>query len=282
MELIVLGNRAGLAPYKDDSSAYALLLPQKWWLFDASPQILQQINREKLRLSRLQCIYISHTHGDHCGGIFGLLSVALLNRTEPLHLCVPPELWELIDHFLQLTGKLERQWLIYHELSHQKTLHIEEYQLNIHALPHGVTSFGCILTAPNQWELNYQQLKAEGIEQNQWGEYKRQLLVGAPRYRTEKQGKRIGFIFDVQSLPTNSNWQNLDLCISEATFLAADQKYAQQYQHITTVEANEFYQQMQPRAYLVSHLSRRYHESDFQAELLPGITVATLAQRYKI
>ncbi|MGL5550154.1 MAG: MBL fold metallo-hydrolase [Culicoidibacterales bacterium] len=280
MEIIILGNRAGLAPYKADSTAYALQNGQTWWLFDASPQILQQINQHKLKLSRLSHIYISHDHQDHCGGLFSLLSVSLLNRETPLMLYVPPTLVPLVELFLATTSKQVANYLVIQPLIDGKTYTFDQCQVEVTALRHEIPSYACIIETPATMQLAIDLLQADGIPKMEWAQYRN--YTGEPnRYLQSNAGNRIGLIFDTEQLPNSKQWRQLTWCCSEATFLQADADYARAYHHVTTKQANEFYQTMQPKQYVVSHLSRRYTLSDFAQELTEGIEVAEIGQKYR-
>ena len=49
-----------------------------------------QLRRNKIRIGKINHIFISHIHGDHIFGLYGLLSTySLMGRTTPLHLYAP-------------------------------------------------------------------------------------------------------------------------------------------------------------------------------------------------
>ena len=59
------------------------------------------VRRMKLKLMRLNHIFISHLHGDHCFGLPGLVStMALLNRTNSLTIHTFKDGAELFSHWL--------------------------------------------------------------------------------------------------------------------------------------------------------------------------------------
>mgnify|MGYP000700677694 CR=1 FL=1 len=56
-----------------------------------------QLRKSRLKFSRLNHIFISHLHGDHCFGLMGLISTfGLLGRTAELHIHSPKGLEELL------------------------------------------------------------------------------------------------------------------------------------------------------------------------------------------
>lgn len=58
-----------------------------------------------LKASKLEAILLTHLHGDHCFGLFGLLhTVAMEGRKEPLLLVGPEGLREMVDTVFRCSG----------------------------------------------------------------------------------------------------------------------------------------------------------------------------------
>ena len=71
MQLTFLGTSAG-APTKDRNvTGVALKQGGSWDLFDCGEATQHQLLSTPLSLPKLNRIFISHLHGDHCFGIFG-------------------------------------------------------------------------------------------------------------------------------------------------------------------------------------------------------------------
>jgi ribonuclease Z len=57
-----------------------------------------QLRKTRIRFAKINHIFISHLHGDHVFGLYGLLSTfSLMGRTNPIHLYAP----ENYDHILK-------------------------------------------------------------------------------------------------------------------------------------------------------------------------------------
>jgi ribonuclease Z len=92
MDVLFLGTASGAPTKKRNVSAIALLESKGkgWFLIDCGEGTQQQLLHTKLSLNRLRAVLITHTHGDHCYGLPGLLSsVALQGRTAPLTVIAP-------------------------------------------------------------------------------------------------------------------------------------------------------------------------------------------------
>ena len=57
-----------------------------------------QLRRSRVAFARINHIFISHLHGDHCFGLLGMVSTfGLLGRTAPLFIHAPEQLWSILE-----------------------------------------------------------------------------------------------------------------------------------------------------------------------------------------
>ena len=57
-----------------------------------------QLRRSRVAFARINHIFISHLHGDHCFGLLGIISsFGLLGRTAPLYIHAPQELESMLN-----------------------------------------------------------------------------------------------------------------------------------------------------------------------------------------
>ena len=62
-----------------------------------------QLRRSRIGFTKIQAIFISHLHGDHCFGLIGLISTfGMLGRTAPLKIYAPKQLKPLLDEQMKL------------------------------------------------------------------------------------------------------------------------------------------------------------------------------------
>lgn len=75
-----------------------------WILVDCGEGTQQQLLKSALKPSDLMVICITHTHGDHCYGLAGLLSsLGLQGRKQPLTLIAPRAIHKLLDVYQQVS-----------------------------------------------------------------------------------------------------------------------------------------------------------------------------------
>jgi ribonuclease Z len=96
MKLTILGSSSALPTSERYPSAHVLNAHERLFLIDCGEGTQMQIRKNHIRFSKINHIFISHLHGDHIFGIYGLLSTfSLMGRKNPLHLFAP-EKYELI------------------------------------------------------------------------------------------------------------------------------------------------------------------------------------------
>lgn len=97
MELIPLGTSSASIVQDRGLSAFVLRSRGKVFLFDCGDGTQFRLLKAGIRRSRIQAIFISHLHGDHYLGLFGLLiSMSLERRELPLTIVAPRELISII------------------------------------------------------------------------------------------------------------------------------------------------------------------------------------------
>jgi ribonuclease Z len=84
-ELDILGCGSATPTTLHNPSSQVLNVRDKLFMIDCGEGTQLQFRRNKLRFGRLNRIFISHLHGDHCFGLIGLIStLGLLGRTGDL------------------------------------------------------------------------------------------------------------------------------------------------------------------------------------------------------
>jgi ribonuclease Z len=98
MKLTILGSSSALPTSERYPSAHVLNAHERFYLIDCGEGTQMQLRKNRIRFSKINHVFISHLHGDHVFGIYGLLSTfSLMGRTNVLHLYAP----ENYKHILQ-------------------------------------------------------------------------------------------------------------------------------------------------------------------------------------
>jgi ribonuclease Z len=90
MKLTVLGSSSALPTSKRYPSAHVLNVHERLFLIDCGEGTQMQLRKCKIKFGKINHIFISHLHGDHIFGLYGLLSTFnLMGRETVLHLYAP-------------------------------------------------------------------------------------------------------------------------------------------------------------------------------------------------
>ncbi len=90
MKLTILGSSSALPTSERYPSAHVLNAHERFFLIDCGEGTQMQLRKNHIRFSRINHIFISHLHGDHIFGLYGLLSTfSLMGRKSPLNLYAP-------------------------------------------------------------------------------------------------------------------------------------------------------------------------------------------------
>ncbi|WP_462251432.1 ribonuclease Z [Ekhidna sp.] len=98
LELLILGSNSAAFAHRRHHTAQIFKLQDQHFLIDCGEGTQLLMKRHKVKLSRIDHIFISHLHGDHYFGLIGLLSTMhLFGRKKELLLVGPPGLKEILQ-----------------------------------------------------------------------------------------------------------------------------------------------------------------------------------------
>ena len=90
MKLTILGSSSALPTSERYPSAHVLNAHERLFLIDCGEGTQMQLRKNRIRFAKINHIFISHLHGDHVFGLYGLLSTfSLMGRENPIHLYAP-------------------------------------------------------------------------------------------------------------------------------------------------------------------------------------------------
>jgi len=272
MELTFLGTSAGVPTRERNVSAVALrpLQSANWTLFDCGEATQHQILRSSLSLFRLERIFITHLHGDHVYGIFGLLaSRGMLMCDAPLEICGPPGLEEMVTTVRRLSQLNLPYALTIRELQPGEILEFGRHHIEVVTLSHAITSYGyCWIEAERPGIFDPQKARRLGIPEGPlYGRLQRgesielkgqnippQAVMGPPR-----PGRRIAIAGDNDRPELFAACGPLELLVHEATYLQKDfDALPRKFKHTTARQLGQAAQTMGVRHLVATHFSPRY------------------------
>lgn len=101
MTLTILGSSSALPTSGRFPSAHVLNAHERLFLIDCGEGTQMQLRKTRIRFAKINHIFISHLHGDHVFGLYGLLSTfSLMGRTNPVHLYAPENYHNILKSHL--------------------------------------------------------------------------------------------------------------------------------------------------------------------------------------
>lgn len=137
MKLTILGCYSATPRTFTNPTSQVLEMKGHVFLIDCGEGTQVQLRRKKIKFSRINHIFISHLHGDHCYGLIGLVSTfRLLNRENPLHIYGPKGIKEIITLQLKLSNSWTDYPLHFHELtSTDSEVIFEDEKIRVKTIP---------------------------------------------------------------------------------------------------------------------------------------------------
>lgn len=152
LAVTILGNNSALAMHERHQTAKLVSFRTYHFLVDCGENTQGQMNRYKIKKSKINHIFISHLHGDHYYGLIGLLNTySLTNRKESLHLYAVPALKEIIELQLRAADAQLSYELIFHSLAEAGIVY-ENTELTISCFPvsHRIPCWGFVFKQRTQ------------------------------------------------------------------------------------------------------------------------------------
>src|SRR6266566_2858414 len=98
LALTILGNNSAIPAFDRHPTAQVLQNNEQSFLIDCGEGTQMQMDKYKIRKSKINHIFISHLHGDHYFGLIGVLtSMGLLGRSQDMNIYAPPVLKDIIE-----------------------------------------------------------------------------------------------------------------------------------------------------------------------------------------
>ncbi len=271
-ELTVLGSNSALPSYERFSTSHFLNINYNFFLIDAAEGVQIQLKRFKIKAFKINNIFISHLHGDHFFGLFGLLSTYnLLDRKTPVNIYAPEELKKILDSVFnaEVTENLKFN-INFFPLPENFSKIFENKDVEVFSFPlkHRIKTNGFLFREkqrpPNvikekitELGLTVEQIKALKRGEDIYADnrlYKNsELTIPPPKPRS------YAFVSDTAFCPTLTDFfQNVDLLYHEATFLDMDKENALLTWHSTAVQAAKIAKLANAKKLLIGHFSSRY------------------------
>jgi ribonuclease Z len=280
-ELTILGTSAAV-PYHDRwLSAQVLNVQNKYILIDCGEGTQFRLKSFHIRQSKIDIICISHLHGDHIYGLFGILtSMAMHGRKETLQIFSPKGAKEMVDIVFKNTDFISPYPIHFTEVDTNRYEKIfEDNILIINAFPlkHRIPTTGYLISEkPFSLNIKPDKIKELNIPFDKIKEIKNGadlLVTEGGIQRTIPNGeltfpppkpRSFAYCSDTAYAENIIPFiKNVDLLYHEATFLQDMHAHATLTGHSTAKQAGEIARLAGAGQLILGHYSSRYNDLDW-------------------
>lgn len=274
-EVTILGCGSALPTTRHFASAQVINLREKLFMIDCGEGAQMQLRRSRLKFSRLNHIFISHLHGDHCFGLMGLISTfGLLGRTAKLHIYAPAPLDQLLQPQLDYYCAGMDYQVEVHTIDTTRFAPVyEDRSVTVYTLPlrHRIACCGFLFrekpTLPHiiREKIDFYQVPEYAINQIKngadWTTPDGEVIPNRYFTRPSEPARSYAYCSDTCYLPElQEHLKNVDLLFHEATFGKDLEKRAQETFHTTAEQAATLARDSQAGRLCIGHFSARYED----------------------
>ena len=274
--LTILGFNSAIPTVTSSPTAQVLEMAERHFLIDCGEGTQVQLRKAKAKFSKINHIFISHLHGDHCFGLPGLISsFQLLGRETPLHIYGPAGIQELIETVLRLTETNKGFELVFHELKGKESVLVfEDSKVEVYTIPlnHRIYCNGYLFKEkPKERHLNMNEIaKYPEIEICDYHNIKRgkdfvlndgyilknEMLTTPPEVS-------VSYAFCSDTLYFEALAEEIKgarVVYHEATFLKNNEELAAKTMHSTAYQAGLTAKNANAEVLILGHYSSRYND----------------------
>ena len=277
ISVTILGASSAKPSANGYPSAQVVNCNEQYYLVDAGEGVQKQMFRCGFNPLQLRGVFISHLHGDHCFGIFPLIStLGLYGKKTPLTIYAPRPFGEILECHLRYFDTdlpYEVQWVEVDTTQHR--IIFENRTLEVWSIPlrHRVPTSGYLFRekpqqrnvdkfAIERYDLSVKQIKA--LKEGENIELKDGTIL---------QNEKVTFVaHPPQSYAYCSDTNRsgavakyvagVDMLYHEATYSADMKRQAKMRGHATTEDAAETAVKAGVKKLLIGHFSSRYKDKE--------------------
>lgn len=293
--LKVLGTASALPTVNRYPSAQVLDVRGRLFLIDCGEGVQMQMRRKGISSLRIENICISHIHGDHLFGLFGLLStMTLMGRTRHLDIFAPRAFGPVLKFYISYFGEGMKFGIDHHVLSMkepEKVWESRSTEMLAFPLNHRIETYGFIIREkPPMYNVRKESISGYGLTLAEIAALKRgedvirpagedaapSVANGFRRFSGTSEPlvisnaeaayvpytpRSFAYCSDTAPFPELSGWvKGVDLLYHEATFSDEYSEMAEKTHHSTARQAAECALAAGAGKLLIGHYSSRFSD----------------------
>lgn len=271
----ILGCSSALPTSKRNPTAQVLNVFERFFLIDCGEGTQIQLRKYKIKLSRINHIFISHLHGDHYFGLFGLLSsYALAGRKNDIHIYADIELQSIVNYLMKtIIDKVDFK-VVFHALNFKNDEIIyEDSHITVKSFPlkHRINTCGFLFSEKQKPSnikkdiIEKYKLSIKEIinikEGNDYTDISGNIIKNEDLTTPAPAPRSYAYCSDTLFQEKNAKYfENVSLLFHESTFLEQHADRAEETYHSTAKQAAQTAKLANAKQLLLGHYSARYKD----------------------
>ena len=234
-----------------------------------------QLRRSRVSFTRLQAVFISHLHGDHCFGLIGMISTfGMLGRTATLHVYAPGEFERMLRMQIDMFCKGLEFAVVFHAVdTTQHQVIYEDKSLTVASIPldHRVPCCGFLFREkPLLPHIRRDMIDCYQIPISQinnikngadWITGEGELVENSRLTYPAAAPRSYAYCSDTRYIPTlHQLVKGVDVLYHESTYDLENEARAKLYYHSTAAQAARVALDAGVGKLLLGHYSARYDD----------------------
>lgn len=273
----ILGCGSALPTLRHNPSSQVVEIREKFFMIDCGEGTQIALRRTRVHFNKIQAVFISHLHGDHCLGLVGMISsFGLLGRTAPLHIYAPKELKEMLPGLLEFFA---------HGLEYEVVIHVvdttvhqviyEDKSITVESIPlnHRIPCCGFLFREKQGKRhirrdmIDYYKIPISQIENirngKDWIDDEGNVILNERLTSPADSVRSYAYCSDTKYMPKlHEIVRNVSVLYHESTYANDKLDKAALYYHSTAAQAAQVAKDAEVGKLLLGHYSQRYESED--------------------
>lgn len=273
----ILGCGSALPTLKHFASSQVVEIRGKFFMIDCGEGTQIQLRRSHVGFTKIQAIFVSHLHGDHCLGIIGMISTfGMLGRTATLHIYAPEDFGPMLEQMMNMFCPHLEFKVEFHAVdttAHQ--IIYEDRSITVETVPlrHRVPCCGYLFREkPTLPHIRRDMIDCYNIPLSQIENIKRgagwvtsdgEVVSHERLTRPAEAPRSYAYCSDTCYMPElHKMVEEVNVLYHEATYDQACEARAKLYYHSTSTQAASVARDAHAGKLLLGHFSARYDNEE--------------------
>ena len=273
----ILGWGSALSTLKHFASSQIVEVRGKFFMMDCGEGTQMQLRRTHVHFAKVQAIFISHLHGDHCFGLLGLLSTfGMLGRTSKLKVYAPGDYAELFQRQVEffLHGLEYEIEFVGVDTTQAQTIY-DDRTVTVSTIPlqHRMPCCGYLFREkPTLPHIRREMIDYHGIPVSQinnikngadWTTEEGLVIPNEQLVEPAEPARSYAYCSDTRYMPDLYKLvEGVDVLYHESTYTTENEDRAKLYYHSTARQAALVAQKAGVGKLLLGHYSARYNDEN--------------------